>query len=246
MTFQEEDFILDGLGNVLSTMGLFHVAYKVFNGSARAVLPVGSLPMKLIFLLQKNAWFIEHDTAWYCLKSSDEIALAQGGLALEMVNVHELIEQPHQAGYARVSQLKRCGLSMELRRPDESLVEAIEIQMTPSVLLDVKWKTRKFRDGWMSSESAVTLSNVGTLLLDAYLPASEESEGKMLTISNPDTGKTREVWMARDRKTRVAVYKNGHKGRVNLNLSCEPEKTDQSSDPRQLGFIMIAEEARPV
>ncbi|MGQ7845724.1 hypothetical protein ACUNV4_14675 [Granulosicoccus sp. 3-233] len=202
--------------------------------------------MRLLFLLQKEAWFVEHQQAWYRLEDMNEVGLALSGLALNMVNQHELIEQPHQAGTARVTQADDRRLSVQLSSPDHQIIATVDVVLDENTLLNVDWNTKPYRDGWVSSDATITLDNVGAMYLDAYLPARSDSDGKMLTISNQVTGNSLEVWVARDQKTRIPLVQNGSKGKVSLNLHCEPELIDQTTDPRQLGFVMISEEASPV
>ncbi|MFK7993421.1 MAG: hypothetical protein AB8B87_04740 [Granulosicoccus sp.] len=202
--------------------------------------------MRLIFLLQKKAWFIEHEQAWYRLNDMKAVSLGLSGLALNTVNQHDLIEQPHQAGTATISQPDSASLKVRLSSPDNETIHDGLVKLDHNVLLNVNWKTKQFRDGWMCSDATVTLDNVGEMYMDAYLPARSNSDGKTLRISNSVTGKTEEVWIARDKKTRVPVLLEGCTGKVSLKLTCKPEVVDQSTDPRQLGFVLVSEDVRPI
>ena len=201
--------------------------------------------MRLIFLVQKNAWFVEHDDSWYRMNDADEIALALSGMAMNMVNQHDLVEQPHQAGSATVTQPDEKSLSIILTSPDNKIVDSVALSLGADALLSVDWKTKKFRDGWMSADAKLALDNVGAMYIDAYLPARDGTKGKTLMIQNEQTGSVREVWIARDQKTRIAIVEKGPKGIVNLGLRCDPEPIDQSADPRELGFVLVSEEAMP-
>jgi hypothetical protein len=200
----------------------------------------------MIFLVQKEAWFVEYQQAWYRLSDMQEVKLGLGGLALNMVNQYDLIEQPHHAGSAHISQPDERILRITFRSPDKVQIDSIDVTLDQNTLLNVDWNTKQFRDGWMSADAQVTLDNVGSMIVDAYLPAMAGSDGKMLTISDTSSGKAKEVWLARNKNTRISVVDSGSKGKVCLKLSCEPESIDQSTDPRQLGFVMVSEEARPV
>ena len=201
--------------------------------------------MRLIFLVQKSAWFVEHDNAWFRINDADEISLALGGMAMNMVNQHNLVEQPHQAGSAAVTQPDENSLLVVLSSPDHKIVDSIAITLGVDALLSVDWKTKKFRDGWMSADAKLHLDNVGAMYIDAYLPARDGTKGKTLMIQNEQTGSVREVWIARDQKTRIAIVEKGEKGRLSLGLRCDPEPLDQSADPRELGFVLVSEEALP-
>lgn len=201
--------------------------------------------MKLIFLLQKDAWFVEHEQAWYRVNDEDSVHLALTGLALNVANQHEIIEQPHMAGSARLEQDSDKSIKVTLVAPDDTVVATQTISLDEYALASVDWRTKQFRDGWMSSTSLVTLDNVGELQVDAYLPAKPGCKGKKLTVSNLETGDITELWLGRDEKTRLSLLERGHAGKVELQIECEPEAIDQSTDPRQLGFVMIAEQIRP-
>lgn len=201
--------------------------------------------MRLIFLLQKQAWFVEHKEAWYRIQNTAEVETALKWLPLNMVNLHDLIEQPHQAGNAKVTQSDERNLSVSLKNCDDQQLEIVKLPLGKNILINLDWITKKFRDGWMTSDARLNVENVGELFFDAYLPPRADSQGKTLTISNDQTGKSSEVWIARNQKTRIALIENGQKGKAAITIRCEPEHTDRTSDPRQLGFILIGEDTRP-
>ena len=201
--------------------------------------------MKLVFLVQKNAWFVEDKQSWYRINDRQDIALAMSGLSLSMVNQHDLVEQPHQAGCAHVTQSDESKLLIELLSPDNERIDTVEVSLGMNTLCNVEWKTKQFRDGWVATDSTLMLDNVGTMYLDAYLPPQPGSDGKALHIANDQTGKVHKIWMRRDHKTRIALLEKGNEAKVTLKLSCDPEQVDQTTDPRQLGFVLIAEEVHP-
>ena len=98
----------------------------------------------------------------------------------------------------------------------------------------------------MSADAKLSLDNVGNMYVDAFLPARAGKDAKKLIIQNEQTGSVREVWIKRDQKTRIAIVEEGTTGTVELGLKCDPEQLDQTADPRQLGFVLIAEEVTPV
>lgn len=207
---------------------------------------MGTVQMRMIFLVQKGAWFVEHQQAWYRLDDMKGVRLGLGALALNMVNQHDLIEQPHHAGSACITQPEEGFLRVTLEGGDKVMIDSIDISLDMDSLLSVDWNTKQFQDGWMSAENQVTLENVGAMFLDAYLPPRTGSEGKMLTIADLKSGSVREVWLARDQNTRIPVLDSGDEEKVCLTLRCEPESIDQSADSRLLGFVLVSEEVRPV
>ncbi len=202
--------------------------------------------MKAIFLIQKEAWFIEHEQAWYRMNDNAQVGLALSGLPVNMVDQHDLIEQPHHAGSAQISQTDDNTLAVSLSGPDDVLIDTVTTALSEKILLSVDWETKQYRDGWMNSDASVMVEDVGAMYLEAYLPARSDSDGKSLTITNTETGSAKDVWLARNCKTRIPVLEGGCKGKIRLSLRCEPEEVDQSSDPRQLGFVLVGEEARPL
>ena len=201
--------------------------------------------MKLVLLVQKNAWFVEHLHAWYRVNEQHDIGLAMNVLTLSIASQRDLVEQPHQAGCARVTHPNNNKLQVELKSPDNKIIDIVDIQLDEYILCDVEWKTKQYRDGWMTTDATLLLNNVGSMYLDAYLPPRENSKGKTLYIVNERTSKVRTFWMPRARKTRVVLLEKGNKEKVKLKLNCEPEPIDQITDPRKLGFVLVAEEAHP-
>jgi len=202
--------------------------------------------MKLIFLIQKNAWFIEHANAWYRLHDKQQIALASSCLPLNVVNQYTQVEQPHQAGSAWLSQERSNKLTLALKSPDNKLIETINVPLDATTVMSIDWHTVRYPDGWILPDAKVTLDNVGEMYVDAYLPPSKDSDGKELKIENTATGDVRTIWISRDRKTRFPLLEKNVMGKHCLNLSCIPEPVQNSSDARQLGFLLVTEEAHPV
>jgi len=160
--------------------------------------------MRVIFLLQKEAWFVEHEHSWYRLESTEDVRTVLGALALHMVDQQSLIEQPHHAGSARVIDVADKSFSIELAGPDKKRVDTLTVKLVEDRLLDVNWKTMPFADGWMNAEAA------------------------------------------RDTTTRISLVEKGRAGKVDIKLTCAAESVDKSTDPRLLGFVLVAQNARPV
>ena len=83
--------------------------------------------MRMVFLVQKAAWFVEYQQAWYRFADMNEVKLGLSGLALNMVNQHDLIEQPHHAGTAHVLQADERTLRIRLEGPDKVQIDSIDI-----------------------------------------------------------------------------------------------------------------------
>ena len=213
--------------------------------------------MKLKFLLQKNAWFIEYEQSWYCIGSEAQTLVAASALPLVVVDQHALIAQPHLAGVARLTNeapVREGGLfrrgresaavRVTLTEPDGTPVAERRIALDESALSSVEWVTHPFRDGWLDANASLVLDNVRQLEIKAFLPALDDSEGKTLTVHNETAGTSREVWLERTKNNVVPLLDEGDRGKVVLRLECAPEPTDVARDPRRLGFVLSGESVR--
>lgn len=200
--------------------------------------------MKVIFLLQKDAWFVEFAQSWYRLNDQQDIELALGGLVLEVVDQYQLVEQPHHAGSAGLRQRGKERLIVTLTGPDGASIVKSEIKLDKQSLINVDWAKRPYRDGWVGANAQVTLERVDDFYVTAYLPGTDSPVGKALTVCNMDDGSETEIWLARDKQTRVQLLTKARNKKTTLQLNCEPESINQSSDSRQLGFILMGEHAK--
>lgn len=213
--------------------------------------------MKLKYLLQKNAWFIEHERGLYCLANDDDMFLAASTLPLVVVDADASIAQPHIAGMAtlqsrdpslRQSLLslgkERAQVRIQLAEPDGRLVADESLTLDEATLSSVEWLTHPFDDGWLEADASVVLDNVRELELNAFLPTVPDSEGKALTVHNETAGTSREIWLERDKNNCVPLVQEGSTGRVVLRLECEPEPNDEERDVRRLGFVLAGENLR--
>lgn len=200
--------------------------------------------MKLIFLLQKDAWFVEYEQAWYRLHDQQDVVLAIASLVLKVVDQDGLIEQPHHAGSARLKTKSRDRLTVSLTSPDGTALIKKELILDKQSLVSVDWETRPHRDGWVSANAQVTVERLNDFYVNAYLPASESSDGKTLTVFNTADGSEKQIWLARNQQTRVQLLAKACNRKTTLQLHCEPETISQSTDSRQLGFILIGEQAK--
>lgn len=211
--------------------------------------------MKLKFLLQKNAWFIEHERAWYCIRDEAQMCLAASVMPLSVVDLSAVRTEPHLAGVAslviEVSRSERGFLRKEfveeetgvvrvtLSEPDGAPITEQRMTLDARALFSIEWLTHPFDDGWLVSDATLALDYIQRLELGAFLPASPSSTGKMLTIRNETEGTASEVWLERDTNNIVPLIDGSSRGRVVLRLECEPEPVDEARDPRSLGFVLV-------
>ena len=197
--------------------------------------------MKLVFLLQKNNYFVEHSKAWFRVDSDSDIALALRVLTLRVVDEFDLVEQPHQKGYACISAATDDAIGIEFFYPDGRLIERIESKIDQGCLAHVDWLNRQFRDGWVDAEAMLEITGAKEYSLRAYLPQVEGSQGKMLSIVNESGVVENQIFLRRDSETLVSIVEAAFEGKRQLTLRCEPEVIDSSTDIRQLGFVLVDE-----
>jgi len=212
--------------------------------------------MKLTLLLQKNAWFIEHDYSLYCIPDTEQVNLAASALPLAVVSEDSMVKQPHIAGVAHlksentvresrlISRIREgAAIRVTLTEPDGSIVNNQRVLLDTDVLSSVDWMTHPFRDGWMSASTSLVLDGIRRFELQAYLPAFKDSTGKTLIIHDETNNSSREVWLERDKNNVVPLFSGETGNRVVLRLECEPEAIDSDTDRRPLGFVIAGETA---
>lgn len=193
--------------------------------------------MELVFLLQKNAWFIDHERRWYRL---DEASLdaAVSVLRLVVTDPAELVEQPVHGGSATLRLLSRGRFAVAFAGPDGKPLERATLRIDRQRLAAVHWLTAPWDDGWVPAETTLDLENVASLTLRAFLPGGSGKPAKRIEIHDADDGSVAEHWIQRDKATELRLVSRGKSGRHALRIVCEPEQVSDSSDPRRLGFLL--------
>jgi len=199
------------------------------------------IAMKLVLLLQRNTWFVDHDQAWFRLQNDDDINLGLSALPLSIANEFDMVEQPHQRGTATIERESKGMISIVCREQDDTVVDTVKLPLDIKCLVSVDWLTKPFRDGWMDAISRIQTDNVKRLVLKAYLPPVNGSEGKMLKLTNDDDGEEVSVFLKRGEQSEIPLIEDGLSCRTTMTLSCEPESINSSTDIRQLGFILLDE-----
>lgn len=200
--------------------------------------------MKLVFLLQKNAWFVQHDTSWYRLSEQPCIDLALAVMPLTVADQYEMVEQPHLAGTATVIEGGGADIRVFLLSPDDKKVAEETLKLDLSRLVDVEWLAPPFKDGWVRASTEITLDGVRDYEIETYLPSLDNSHTKVLVVTNLGTGEATEQLLKRSEKTTVSLLKQKAPQRVTLRLECAPEENSAGMDTRELGFILVDDHVR--
>lgn len=195
--------------------------------------------MKLIFLLQRNSWFIEHDGNWSPLSSPESVALALSSLQLDCVDEFELAEQPLQHGHAELEKAGEDAVLVRIVAADGSISIEQKIELNETCLSHVEWDKPPEGDGWIRSVARLETENVRRLILKAYLPPVEQSDGKVLQVRNETTGEEKTLFLQRGQENELVVFEDTKPGNTTLVISCDAEAANDSADVRSLGFVLL-------
>jgi hypothetical protein len=195
--------------------------------------------MKLVLLLQRENYFVEHDKAWFRLTDKDSVDIALATLPLSVVDEFEMVILPHRKGNAEFSLVTEGIVHVTLREPNEEVVVERDIVLDQTCLANVHWLDTQFQDGWMDASSSLEVDGVGKLQLSVYLPAVEDSDGKQLVIRNETDGTQSSVFIARDTAMNIDLVDATFIGKRRYSLECSPEIIIGSTDARRLGFVLV-------
>jgi hypothetical protein len=195
--------------------------------------------MKLIYPLQRNAWFVEADNAWYRITNDTQVNIALTALPLHVVDEYQQAEQAHHAGTATVDMTNKNTIVVSLFEPNGQQIDTLSVRLDEDSLTRVDWLTGKHRDGWLSASSRLQLDGLQQFELNGYLPPAAGSDGKTLIIYNEAEGTTTEVYLKRDQCNVIPLLSDSSIDSQTLTLECEPEASDSTADARSLGFLLI-------
>lgn len=196
--------------------------------------------MKLVLLLQRNYFFIEHAEALYRLQNDEDVDLAASMLTLRVVDQFDMIEQPPQKGLATLSVVHDDAIRLTLIEADGAVVAEQLLEASRDSMASVHWVTKKFKDGWVGTRVKLEVSDASEVRWHVYLPVLKGSNGKELRIVNEQTGHVTKKFLERNKENYVEIVDAPFSGLLTLVISCdaEPQSPD---DVRELGFVLVEE-----
>lgn len=195
--------------------------------------------MKLIYLLQRDSWFIDNGRCWSPLKNSDEIDLALRVLPLESIDEFDLAEQPLIRGHANVETDGEDSLKVTQTAPDGSVFATKSLKIDLSCLTRFEWSDSPEGDGWIKSVARLDVENIRHLAIKTYIPPSDTSDGKNLHVLDEATGEEKNLYMKRGVENDLVVFDGSVAGNHNFVFTCDAEAANDSSDVRSLGFVLL-------
>ncbi len=199
--------------------------------------------MKLIYLLQRESWFIDCAGAWAPLLDTSAIDLAVSVLPLRTINEFDIVEQPLQLGEATLEQLSDEQVKVSILKNDGSPHTEEIVSIDINRLWSSEWAEKPFDDGWLQSDARLSVDNVRKMALKIYLPPVEGSDGKALSIKssakNTDAETVETVFIKRGEENEIVIIDQPEALGREVTLSCEAEASNDSSDIRKLGFLLL-------
>lgn len=195
--------------------------------------------MKLIFLLQRNLWFIDDGNSWSAIKNASEINLALTVLPLEAVDEFDFAEQPLIRGTATVAAEGETAAKITLTAPDGSVFAENTLEIDVTCLVRFEWSDTPEGDGWIKSIARLNVENIRHLSIKTYIPPSDSSDGKNLHVLNQSTGEEKNLFMKRGEENELVVLDGSVTGNHEFVFTCDAEAANDSADVRSLGFVLL-------
>lgn len=193
--------------------------------------------MQLLFLIQRNRWFIEYADIWYRVGGDQHLKLVQSILAVKCIDEYELPDQPVQGGRVEISVISEGEVIVSLLSKSNELVVEKPLKVESSLLGIINWTSRPYADSWVESRVKLDTENVTRLELQVFLPEISGSASKVLEVVDNDDNKL-QYTLVRGEQTRCTLVDQEVPGDYNFYISCEPEPCLDTSDERSLGFVL--------
>ena len=196
--------------------------------------------MKLVLLIQRNYFFIEHEAALYRLQRDEDVNLAVSMLPLRVVDQFDMIEQTTQKGRATLDAESDGAIRLMLIEANDAVVKEQLLELSTDNMACVHWLTKRFEDGWVGPKVKVEVSDVSEVRWNVYLPVLNGSKGKDLSIVNEQTGFITTKYLERNTENSIDIVGAPFSGLQTLTISCDAEP-QISDDVRELGFVLVEE-----
>lgn len=197
--------------------------------------------MKILLSLSRNEWFIESDLGLYSLREQSELELAVSVLPLRVLDDSKDVDQYPFEGSASVLGIENNVMRLELRDVAGNRVELCEITIDETCLCSVDWLDKPFDDGWVRARSLIDLDNIGTYSLKVFAPVIEGQQDKVVSIENKTTGSSWSHTVIRGQENILPLISQRANGRQRFELRCDAEPLTDSTDTRDLGFVLVDE-----
>ena len=196
--------------------------------------------MKLVLLIQKDYFFVEHEEALYRLQGDTDVDLAVAALPLRVIDQFDMVEQTPQKGRASLCMEPDGAIRLKLTEADDTIVTEQLYEPAADNMASVHWLTKRFEDGWVGPTVKLEVSDISEMQWKVYLPDLNGSKGKELSIINKQTGQITKKHLERDTENLIEVVDTPFNGLHSLTITCDAEPPIPG-DVRELGFVLVEE-----
>lgn len=198
--------------------------------------------MKIILVPVRQQWYIEHAKAWYQIETEGQVEIALSVLALRIVDEYSEFEQQPYKGMACVTLGEDRLLHVHFTDVVGSSIEAVTVNVDEKCLCDIEWSEQPFNDGWVRSSSSLVVDNVSAYALKVYAPPVKNGNlEKTITIDNKTAGTTRQFTLVRGAENIMQLVGDSCETKQEFVLHCDSEPLNNSTDARELGFVLVGE-----
>lgn len=197
--------------------------------------------MKILLSSSRNEWFIESGQGLYAVSDQQGIELAVSVLPLRIVDDYKDVEQFPYEGTASVQGIEDDVMLIELIDVAGNQIELCEIKVDETCLCSVDWLDRPYDDGWVGSRSQLELDNIDTYSLKVFAPVIEGQPDKVISIENKTSGSSWNFTVIRGQENTLPLLRKRATARQQFQLSCDAEPLQDSTDTRDLGFVLVDE-----
>lgn len=195
--------------------------------------------MKILLSPSRNEWYIESGDGCYTLDNKAEVELAVSVLPLRIINDYKEVEQISFEGSAAIVEIENDVMKVELKDIVGNRISLSEIKIDDTCLCSIDWQERPFQDGWVGAHSQVRIDNVSSYALKVFAPAIEGHADKIVNIENKTTGNKWSFTLVRGQENTITLMNQPADGRQEFVLQCAAEPIDDSTDTRDLGFVLV-------
>lgn len=197
--------------------------------------------LKIILMPSLSKWFIQNDNGWYSLENPSEVEEALSVLPLTIIDEYSQIDLQPIKGTSSVSGAEDGQMTVQAWDVVGNIDFTKVVEINASCLCNIEWQDPPYVDGWVKDKFRVFVDNVDTYSLKVYLPPLEGIKEKSVTVQNVTSGETKEILLARDRQNFLGIVDSRFDKKQEILLSCDSEPLVNSSDTRELGFVLLEE-----
>lgn len=198
--------------------------------------------MRIVVTAGRRECCLEYHSDWYQVETESELALALSVLPVKINNEYESVEQTVCKGVASLRHSDYDTVEIEFRDyVSDTPGKVIRLPIDETCLSSVDWLYPPYTDKWMGCANVITLDNVGSYSIVAFIPEQDGAEDKTITFNNITTGEVKHQVLQRGHENIIDLIDSQSACKQTLKFECKPEPNANSPDTRDLGFLLVKE-----